>query len=184
MPDRVFDAFAVAISGLLTQIYRQSAGDLEGSKATIRWVSERISAHPAFLRLPLLACEATDGDPTSVIPVAAAWHLFHCTAYFLDSAADGALPILESADSGGTNPGLVEAALPRVANDAVSPVFPAHVSLATLCRSQVDPDSDLQATRRVQVHRNGSLATAAGSSHGECARPTSPDSCLAITRHL
>ena len=139
IPDRVLDASIAAVSGDLTHLYHQTAGDLAGLEATLRWVRERVYAHPAFLRLPLLACEATSGDSASVIPVAAAWHLFHCAAHLPDSIADEALPTEDLAGGDSTQPWLVGMTTPRVVNDAVTLLFLAQVSLTTLHRSRVDP---------------------------------------------
>ncbi len=141
MPDRVLEALAAAISGHITHLYHQTAGDL-ALESTIRWASERARGHPALLRLPLLACEATGGDPAGAIPVAAAWHLFHCAAHLLDSAADDPLPLRDPADGSEKLPEDTrlersEAATSRVINDAVTLVFLAQVSLTTLRRSGV-----------------------------------------------
>lgn len=139
MPNRVLDAFVAAVSGHITHLYHQTAGDLDGMEATVHWVRERVYAHPAFLRLPLLTCEATAGDPANVIPVAAAWHLFHCAAHLLDSVADEAFPAQDPAVDGDSHLEPIGATALRVVNDAVTLLFLAQVSLTTLHRSRVDP---------------------------------------------
>lgn len=47
---------------------------------------------PAWLRLPLLCCEAAGGDPRLAEPLAAAWALLYAAAHLLDSVQDGDLP--------------------------------------------------------------------------------------------
>jgi geranylgeranyl pyrophosphate synthase len=139
MPDRVLDSFVAAVASHITHVYHQTAGELDGLETTLRWVHERLYAHPAFLRLPLLACEATNGDSANVIPVAAAWHLFHCAAHLLDNVADEAFAAEDLAGGDSTQPWPIGATIPRVVNDAVTLLFLAQVSLTTLRRSRVDP---------------------------------------------
>jgi geranylgeranyl pyrophosphate synthase len=139
MPNRVLDAFVAAVSGHITHLYHQTAGDLDGLEATLRWVRERVYAHPAFLRLPLLACEATVGDSANVIPVTAAWHLFHCAAHLLDSVSDEAFPAQDPVGGGDSRARPIGTAASRVINDAVTLLFLAQASLTTLHRSRIDP---------------------------------------------
>jgi geranylgeranyl diphosphate synthase type I len=47
---------------------------------------------PAWLRLPLLCCEAAGGDPRQAEALAAAWAVLYAAAHLLDSAQDGDPP--------------------------------------------------------------------------------------------
>ena len=174
MPDRVLDSFVVAVSGHLTHVYHQTAGDFDGLEATLRWVRERVYAHPAFLRLSLLACEANSDDPASVIPVAAAWHLFHCAAHLLDSVADEAFPAQVPAGDGDSQPEPIRATASRVVNDAVTLLFLAQVSLTTLHRSRVDPRRVVSV---VAAFNTAATRMALGQARDDRARPPDAEHC-------
>lgn len=57
----------------------------------LRWAIDAARQSPRYLSLPLLTCEATGGDPTHAVPMAAAWHLLHCAGHLLDDVEDQAL---------------------------------------------------------------------------------------------
>lgn len=56
----------------------------------MQWVIGGVRRAPHVLRLPILTCEAAEGDPAQAAPVAAAWHLLYCAAHLLDDVEDGA----------------------------------------------------------------------------------------------
>ncbi|MCK4471768.1 MAG: hypothetical protein KAW49_08275, partial [Anaerolineae bacterium] len=93
MTDRVAASFGAAVAAHLARVCHRACGvPANGLEAVLRWVSDCARAQPASLRLPLLVCEATGGNPAHAIPVAAAWHLLHCAAHLLDDLADEACP--------------------------------------------------------------------------------------------
>jgi len=126
MRDRVTAALQQAIAAHVTHVFRRACGALAGDLGEVQqWVVDCARAHPTYLQLPLLACEATDGDPSDAVPVAAAWHLLHCAARILDDVADKAQLPLEA---------------DRATNTAVILIFLAQVSLTTLRQSNVDAE--------------------------------------------
>ena len=88
------------------------------------WVLEAVWQSP-YLPLPTLTCEATGGDGSDAVPVAAAWHLLHAAAHLLDDIMDGEVPDLDPA---------------QATNAAVALVFLAQMSLTTLRQSRVPPE--------------------------------------------
>nr|HID12613.1 hypothetical protein [Anaerolineae bacterium] len=83
-PDDFLDSVCAAIE----EVQRADGASLPSG--LLRWVTDAARQSP-FLRLPLLTCQATGGDPAQAIPVAAAWHLLHCAAALLDDVEDQAL---------------------------------------------------------------------------------------------
>lgn len=126
MPDTAAASFGEAVAAHLTRIYRRACpAPPDGLEAVLRWVSDCARAQPASLRLPLLTCEATGGDPAHAVPVAGAWHLLHSAAHLLDDVADEARLSLQPN---------------QAVNGAVALIVLAQVSLTTLRQSQVEPE--------------------------------------------
>jgi geranylgeranyl diphosphate synthase type I len=82
------DAFLSSVCVAIEETWHVECASLPA--ALLRWVTDA-ACHSPFLRLPLLTCEATGGDPAHAIPVAAAWHLLHCAAHLLDDVEDQAV---------------------------------------------------------------------------------------------
>jgi len=84
------DVFLRGVCATIEEAWRADGASLPS--ALLRWATDAARLSP-FLRLPLLTCEATGGDPAYAIPVAAAWHLLHCAAALLDDVEDQALEV-------------------------------------------------------------------------------------------
>lgn len=112
-----------AVAAHLTQVHHMAGGTSDSPLGEIlEWAKDAARARPDFLRLPLLTCQAVGGDPTEAIPVAAAWHLFHCAAHLVDDVADHAeLPLAPAS----------------AINAAFGLSFLGQLSLTTLGQSQV-----------------------------------------------
>ncbi|MEA3397129.1 MAG: polyprenyl synthetase family protein [Chloroflexota bacterium] len=82
------DAFLDSVCASIEEAWR--ADGASPPSALLRWVTDAVRQSP-FLRLPLLCCQATGGDPAHAIPIAAAWHLLHCAAHLLDDVEDQSL---------------------------------------------------------------------------------------------
>lgn len=83
------DAFLDSVCAAIEEAWRADSDS--PPSALLRWATDAARQSPQFLRLPLLTCEATGGDPAHAVPIAAAWHLLHCAAHLLDDVEDQAL---------------------------------------------------------------------------------------------
>lgn len=133
-----------AVSAHLTHILHQAAVGLQETQLTgvLDWVRASAVRTPVFLRLPLMTCEATGGDPAEAIPVATAWHLLHSAARLLDDVADNGSPAislqtaegaLHTAATSTSEPG-------RSANAAAALIFLAQLSLTDLAQNGLEPE--------------------------------------------
>lgn len=80
-----------AVAAHVSLVHQLAGGTPTGPLSEIlEWAKQAARRRPGFLRLPLLTCQATGGEPVEAVPVAAAWHLFFCAAQLVDDVADQA----------------------------------------------------------------------------------------------